>query len=141
MRALVLVLLASSALAAGKPKVVVDAPAPLKALLTAALKKKFTPVPAKKALSDQPGAGEVKQAARDAGAVAVVTARLNGATWTVMALDGADGSPLEQFKFTAGKKPVKALPKGSDLKLQTALKDARAPGKEEVKKEGVRGRG
>ena len=52
MRAPVLlgVLLAATALA--KPKVIVEAPAPMKALLTKVLKKKFTPVAAKSELPD-----------------------------------------------------------------------------------------
>ena len=136
MRGLLLVLLATSALAA-KPKVIIDAPGPMKALLTKVLKKKFTPVPPKNDIPDDPGANAVKQAVREAGAVAVVTARLEGGVWSVMALNGADGSPLEQFKFKApaGKKPLKALPKGTDKRLESALATAKAPGKEVVKKD------
>jgi hypothetical protein len=134
---LLMLLLAGTAFAAAKPKVVVDAPAPVKALLTAALKKKFTPVPSKKPMSEDPGAGEVKQTVRDAGGIAVVTARVNNGVWTVMVLNGADGSPLEQFRFNAPakKKPLKALPKGTDARLAKALADARAPGKESKKPE------
>ena len=135
MRGLLLVLLATSALAA-KPKVIIDAPAPMKALLTKALKKKFTPVPPKANIPDEPGANAVKQAVRAAGAVGLVTARLEGGIWSVMALNGADGSPLEQFKFKAPppKKPLKALPKGTDKRLEKALATARAPAKEDAPK-------
>ena len=136
MRAWVLVLFASTALAAAKPKVLIDAPAPMKALLTNALKKKFTPVPAKKPLSDSPLGNEVKTAVREAGAIGVVIARLNGGSWSVLVLNGADGTVLEQLSVNApNKKPLKALPKGMDVKLQNALGDAKAPGKEVVKKE------
>lgn len=132
---LAVVLLATTAIAAAKPKVIVDAPGPMKAVLTKVLKKKFTPVPPRGKIPDDPGANAVRDAARAAGAVAIVTARLEGGVWSVMALNGADGTPLEQFKFKAppGKKPLKALPKGTDKRLETALRDAKAPGKEEVK--------
>lgn len=131
-------LLATTALAA-KPKVIVDASGPMKALLTRALSKKFTPVSPRSDLPDEPSSKAVKQAVREAGAVGLVTARLSNGVWEVMALNGADGSPIEQFKFKApgGKKPVKALPKGTNKRLEAALAKAKAPGKEreEVKKE------
>jgi hypothetical protein len=129
--------LATTAFAAPKPKVIVDASGPMKALLTKALKKKFTPVPPKSDIPDEPGAGAVKQAVREAGAVAIVTARLGGGVWSVMALNGADGAPLEQFKFKAppGKKPLKALPKGTDKRLESALSKARAPARDDGKKD------
>lgn len=130
-------LIATAAFAAPKPKVIVDAPNPIKALITKALKKKFTPVAPKGNIPDDPGAAAVKQAVREAGAVALVTAKLEGGVWSVMALNGADGSPLEQFKFKAPppKKPLKVLPKGTDKRLESALSKARAPAKEDVKKE------
>ncbi len=129
------VLLSSSlVLAAPKPKVVVDAGGPMKALLTKVLKKKFTPVAPKSPVPDEPGASAIKAACRETGAVAVVTARFTGGVWQIMALNGADGSPLEQFKFSPGKK-LKALPKGADKRLEAALLEAKAPGaKDEPKK-------
>lgn len=131
---LVVLLLSTSVLAAAKPKVVVDAGGPMKALLTKALKKKFTVVAPKNAIPDEPGSAAIKTACKEAGAVAVVTARFSGGVWQVMALNGADGSPLEQFKFSPGKK-LKALPKGADKRLEAALLEAKPPGaKEEPKK-------
>ncbi len=131
------VLLATAAIAAPKPKVILDAPGPMKAVLTKVLKKKFTPVPPKGKLPNDPGANAVREAVRATGAVAIVTARLEAGVWSVMALNGADGTPLEQFKFKApaGKKPLKALPKGTDKRLEKALGDAKAPAKEDVKKD------
>ena len=140
MRAPVLlgVLLATTtALAAAKPKVVLAAPGPMKALLTKSLKDKFTLVPPKSALPDEPGANAVKQAVREAGAVALLTAKLEDGVWSVMALNGADGAPLEQFRFKAPpkKKPLKALPKGTEKRLEAALAKAKPPAKEDAKKE------
>lgn len=130
----VVALLLSASVLAAKPKVVVDAEGPMKALLTKTLKKKFTPVAPKNPVPDEPGASAIKTACREAGAVAVVTARFSGGVWQIMALNGADGSPLEQFKFSPGKK-LKALPKGADKRLEAALADAKAPGaKDEPKK-------
>jgi hypothetical protein len=127
-----LLLCATVALGA-KPKVVVDAPPPMNKLLTAALKKKFTPVAAKKPMSDEPLSNETKTVVREAGGIGVVLARLSGGAWSVLVLNGADGTVLEQLKVPAGKKPLKVLPKGFDGKLAAALADAKAPGA--VKKE------
>lgn len=119
------------ALAAAKQKIVLDAPKPVSALIEKALKSKYT---IKKAsLANEPTGGDVKAACREAGgAVAVVTARLGGDLFTVMVLNGADGSPLSTFRVKA--KNLKALPKPDVKKLLNGLDDAKAPKKEDAPK-------
>ncbi len=122
------------ALALAKPKVVLDAPKPIAPAIEKALKGKYD---VKKAqLSADPTGGDVKAACRSAGgAIAVVTARQGGDLFTVMVLNGADGSPLATFRVKGGKKPVKVLPKPNIKALMDGLGDAKAPGKEEKKPE------
>lgn len=127
--ALAFALLALPALAA-KPKVVLDAPKPVSPALEKALKAKYTIT--KTSLAPEPTGGDVKAACLDAGgAIAVITARPGGGDlYTVMVLNGADGSPLGSFRVKAGKKPLKALSKPDAKKLGEGLKDARAPKKD-----------
>src|SRR5688572_12984633 len=96
--ALLCLVLLAPALAAAKEKVVLDARKPIEGLIEKAIKSKYTVKDM--SLSDEPTAGDVKNACREAGAVAVITAREGrGDMWTVMVLNGADGSPLSSFKI------------------------------------------
>ena len=133
MRALLCFALLLPAAAVAKPKVVLDAPKPIAGALEKALKAKFD---VKKAsLAPEPTGGDVKTACREAGgAIAVVTARQGGDLYTVMVLNGADGSPLATFRVKGGKKPVKALAKPDVKKLLGGLSDAKAPKKEDAAK-------
>ena len=123
--------LPSLALAA-KPKVVLDAPKAVGAALEKALKGKYAV--SKAQLAPEPTGGDVKDACRTAGgAIAVVTARQGGDLYTVMVLNGADGSPLATFRLRGGKKPLKALPKPNAKALMEGLSEAKAPGREAPK--------
>lgn len=122
----VAVLLLAVPVLAAKPKVLIDAPAPMAKLLSKTLAKKYTGVVAKRPLSDLPTTREVNEATRAIGAIAVLQARLDGGIWKIQVLNGADGTPLDSVRFKAPKKL--ALAKGAGAKLEAALKDARAPG-------------
>jgi hypothetical protein len=129
-----LLLLLLPALAAAKPKIVLDAAKPMGPLLEKALKSKYAI--SKASLADSPTGGDVKNACREAGgAIAVVTARAGGGELvTIMVLNGADGSPLATFRVKAGRKPPKALAKPDLRKLLDGLDDAKPPKKEEAAK-------
>jgi len=132
MRALLLLAVLVPSLALAKPKVVLDAPKQVSAALEKALKAKFAV--SKAQLAAEPTSGDVKTACRNAGgAIAVITARQGGDLFTIMVLNGADGSPLTSFRVKPGKKPLKALAKPNTRALMEALGDAKAPGKEEKK--------
>ncbi|MBX7114234.1 MAG: hypothetical protein K1X64_07845 [Myxococcaceae bacterium] len=122
-------LLAAPVLAAPKPKVVIDGPASVRALVNKILMKKYRPVPPGKPVSDEPTANEVTDITRKAGAKALVICRIEGKLITVQVLDGYDGSPLSSFRFKApdGKRKLKALPKGSDKRVEEGLRSARGP--------------
>ncbi len=129
---LLLALVPAVALGA-KPKVVLDAPKQVGPAIEKALKAKYQVV--KKDVPDEPTAGDVKTACREAGgAIAVITARPGGDLFTVMVLNGADGSPLATFRVKGGKKPVKALPKPDTKRLMEGLSGAKAPKKEDAPK-------
>ncbi|MBK7863096.1 MAG: hypothetical protein IPJ65_31700 [Archangiaceae bacterium] len=132
-RVLLCAVLLVPALALAKAKVVLDAPKPIAALLEKALKAKYSV--SKTSLSPEPTGGDVKAACREAGgAIAVVTARQGGDLYTVMVLNGADGSPLSSFRVKFGKKPPKVLAKPDLRKLLDGLDDAKAPKREEAVK-------
>ncbi len=122
-------LLAAPVLAAPKPKVVIDGPASVRALVNKILMKKYRPVPPSKPVSNEPTANEVTDITRKAGAKALVICRIEGKLITVQVLDGYDGSPLSSFRFKAppGKRKLKALPKGSDKRVEEGLRSARGP--------------
>lgn len=118
---------------AAKPVVLVDAQKPLKTLLEKALSKKHTTKGV--VLSGEPSNNEVKSACRDGQAIGVVTGRIEDGVVTVQVLNGADGGLLTNVRFKAPpkKKPLKALPKGTDKRLLDALKKASAPKAESTK--------
>lgn len=124
-----LLLIALPAFAAAKPKVVVDAPAPLKAMISKEIAKKYAAVNSPKKLTDEPSANEVIDATTKAGTKALIIGRIQGGLITVQVLDGYDGSPLGSFRFKApaGKRKLKALPKGSGKRLEEGLRGARGP--------------
>ncbi len=123
-------LLASSALAApSKPRLLVDAPGPMRTTLSKALRDQWTLVPAKPALRSQPVSGEVQRACSRAHAEAALAARLQpSGTWSLLVLDCADGQPRESFSLPSGKKrqPPRALPRAVLTPLLAALEQAGA---------------
>lgn len=122
---LVVMVLAGSALAEKKSKVVIDAPPAVAKALKAALAKKYDTVPAAKALSATPLTKEIREACAPSNAIAVVMARSVAGGYSVQVLNAIDGTPLDTFDFkAAAKKPVKALPKPVAAQLLAALKEA-----------------
>ncbi|MFY0523698.1 hypothetical protein ACN28I_11100 [Archangium gephyra] len=123
-------LLASSALAApSKPRLLVDAPGPMRTTLSKALRDQWTLVPAKPALRSQPVSGEVHRACSRARAEAALAARLQpSGTWSLLVLDCADGQPRESFSLPGGKKrqPPRTLPRAVLTPLLAALEQAGA---------------
>src|SRR6476659_2551917 len=96
-RGLLFLTLLVPAVAAAKQKVVLSADKPLEGLIEKAIKSKYAVKTA--SVSPEPTSGDVKTACREAGgAIAVITAREGrGDNWTVMVLNGADGTPLTNF--------------------------------------------
>lgn len=128
MRALLgCLLLAAPAFAAAKTKVLIDAPKPVAAVLSKALKAKHTIGNA--SVPEEPTAGDVNKACLAQGAVAIVTARAAGDLYNFMVLNCADGSPLSTFRIKWGKKPPKALPKGDVTVLMQAVADGKPASK------------
>jgi hypothetical protein len=125
MRAFVLALslLAVPALAAGKTKVLIDAPKPVAALLAKTVKAKHTIGSA--SLSEEPTSGDVSKVCLAQGAVAIITARATGDLYNFMVLNCADGSPLSTFRIKWGKKPPKALAKGDVTVLLQAINEGK----------------
>jgi hypothetical protein len=128
---LALVLAAAPALGAAKSKVLIDAPKPVAAEVTKALKAKHNTQNV--TLSDEPTAGDVKNACLEHGAIAIVTARQAGSLMNFMVLNCADGGPLTTFKLTWGKKPPKAFPKPDIAVLNQAIAEAKPAKKEAAK--------
>lgn len=121
--------LATSAVAAPKPAVVLSGPPALTKLVGKELSKKYTPKLG--ALSAMPTAKEVREATSPHGAIAVVMCQSAGAFVTLQVLNGADGTPLDTITFKGTlKKLPKALPKPQLAALYFAVGSGKAPGKE-----------
>jgi hypothetical protein len=122
----VVVLLATQAFAAGKPRVVVDAPTALFKLVAPALGPQYQAVAAAKVGSDAPMTKEVREACAPGGAIALVIGRAQPGGFKLTVLNAGDGAPLETLEVAQGKKPLKALPKETTQALVAALKQASA---------------
>lgn len=124
-------LLASNAVAAPKPSVVLTGPAPVTKWVSKQLAKRYTPKVLKTAVSPMPTAKEVRDVTAPSRAVALIICQASGQFVTLQVLNGADGTPLDtvMIKATAKKLP-KALPKPQLSALMFAIGSGKAPGKE-----------
>jgi len=125
MRTAALVLLLPLA-ALGKEKVAIDGPKPIVNQLIAALKKHYTGVGVKKEMPENPAGGDVKRAAGESGARAVLMVRKTGSSYTVMVLDASDGGLLEQIKVKSAGNKLK-MNKEFESKLINAVGRAEGP--------------
>ena len=111
-----------------KQAVIIDAPPAMAKLLQSTLSTRFNASITRDALSDAPTSKEVRSVTSPAKAIAVVLARPAGDAWTIMVLNGADGTPLETQNFrAAARKPLKALPKNVVGALILACATGQAP--------------
>ncbi len=119
-------LFSGSALAAKKPRVALEAPAPIAKLIKAAIAKKFTPVISDNGLSATSSAAELREAIDDSTASALVLATKNGNEYDLNVYD-VNGQSLDTVTFASpGKKPPKSLGKAAPKQLLLALSKARA---------------
>lgn len=122
-----------AAATSSRQAVVVDAPPAMAKLLQSTLGARFAVTVNREALSDQPMAKEVRSVTAPANALAVVMARAAGDTWTLIVLNGADGTPLETQTFrAAARKPLKALPKNVAGAIALACATGQAPAAEKA---------
>lgn len=124
-------LLASAALAAPKPAVVITGPAPVTKWVSKELSKRYTPKVLKTAVSPMPTAKEVRDVTAPAKAVALIICQASGQFVTLQVLNGADGTPLDTVAIKASmKKLPPAMPKPQLAALMFAIGSGKAPGKE-----------
>lgn len=123
--------LASAALAAPRPAVVLSGPAPLTKWVSKGLSKKYAPQAAKNPVPATPTAKEVRDVTGPSGAVALVLCQAAGQVLTLQVLNGADGTPLDTVtvKGTLKKLP-KTMPKLKLAALILAIGSGKAPGRE-----------
>ncbi|MDP1827154.1 MAG: hypothetical protein Q8L48_28030 [Archangium sp.] len=122
--------LASSALAAKKPTVVLSGPAPLTKWVGKELSKRYTPKVVG-AVSAMPTAKEVRDVTAGPGAIALVICQASGKFVTLQVLSGHDGTPLDTVTVKAAmKKLPKAMPRPQLAALMFAVASGKAPGKE-----------
>lgn len=114
---------ASKSPVANRALVLIDAPAPLKGLVDATLAKKYDTAPTR--LSEVPSTYEVAALGSKTGALALVTGRLVGGIYNIAILNAANGELVSSFRFPspAGKKPLRALPKGIPERLLSGVAD------------------
>lgn len=129
MRALWVVAFCFPLLASAKTKVLLDAPKSATPAFSKALKKNHSVAP--QSFASEPTAGDVKDACRLSGAIAIVSVKSAAGILNVTVLNGADGNPLSTFRIKVGKKPLRALAKPDLQRLLIALKSAKAPSKKE----------
>lgn len=124
-------LFATSALAAGKPPVVLSGPAPLTKWVSKELSKKYSPRVASDPVSPMPTAKEVRDVTGPPKAIALVLCQAAGQFITLQVLNGADGTPLDTvtIKGTLKKLP-KTMGKAELAALVFAVGSGKAPGKE-----------
>jgi hypothetical protein len=108
-----------------KTRVLVDAPKPVAALLSKALKHKHDLRPI--TFDSEPGSWDVTDVCLNLGAAAVITVRQRGDVYTVAVINGADGEPLVTFRLTWGKRPPRALTDGDIAILSQCLARAKVP--------------
>ncbi len=124
-------LLASVAVAAPKPPVVITGPAPVTKWVSKELSKRYTPKVLKSAVSPMPTAKEVRDVTAPAKAVALIICQASGQFITLQVLNGADGTPLDTVSLKATmKKLPRAMPKPQLAALMFAIGSGKAPGKE-----------
>jgi hypothetical protein len=108
-----------------KTKVLVDAPKPVAALLSKALKHRHDLRPI--TFSGEPRSRDVTDVCLDRGAAAVMVVRQQDDFYTVAVINGADGEALVAFRLKWGKKPPRALSDGDVAILSQSLARAQVP--------------
>ncbi len=124
-------LLASAAVAAPKPSVVITGPAPVTRWVSKELSKRYTPKVLKTAVAPMPTAKEVRDVTAPSKAVALIICQASGQFVTLQVLNGADGTPLDTVSIKASmKKLPRVMPKPQLAALMFAVGSGKAPGKQ-----------
>jgi hypothetical protein len=115
-----------------KPRVAVEAPAPIAKLLKAALTKKYTVVPSDQALTVDSSSDDIQQAI-DAGNSAALVLATKAQSQVTISIFDTNGQAVDSVKLTSpGKKALKSLGKQAPKQVLAALAKAKTVKRKEV---------